>query len=61
MIIEESEAEQYNELSHYTLGHSNTIYFIHQHFVDAYMAQKANENTKPIGNHLRIGWALFTN
>jgi hypothetical protein len=40
--------EQYNELSYYTLGHPDMEYFIHQHIVDAYTAQKADENTKPI-------------
>jgi hypothetical protein len=40
--------EQYNELSYYTLGHPDKKYFIHQHLVDAYTAQKADENTKPI-------------
>jgi hypothetical protein len=40
--------EQYNELSYYTLGHPDKKYFIHQHIVDAYTAQKADENTKSI-------------
>jgi hypothetical protein len=40
--------EQYNELSYYTLEHPDKKYFIHQHIVDAYTAQKADENTRPI-------------
>jgi hypothetical protein len=36
------------ELTYYTLAHPDQIYFIHQHAVDAYAAQYANENTKPI-------------
>lgn len=39
--------EQYNELSFYTLSHQD-ISFIHQHIVDAYGAQTADENTKAI-------------
>ena len=37
----------YHELSCYTLAHSDPS-FIHQHIVDAYTAQHANERTKPI-------------
>lgn len=37
------------ELTYYTLAHPDQIYFIHQHVVDAYTAQEANEHTKPIG------------
>jgi len=33
----------------YTLSHPDKSYFIHQHVVDAYSAQTADENTKPIG------------
>jgi hypothetical protein len=40
--------DQFNELSFYTLAHPNNIYFIHQHIVDAYQAQTADSNTKPI-------------
>ena len=39
--------EQYNELSFYTLAHTGKN-FIHQHVVDAYTAQTADEKTKPI-------------
>jgi hypothetical protein len=39
--------EQYNELSFYTLAHPD-MSFIHQHIADAYAAQMADENTKPI-------------
>ncbi len=39
--------EQYNELSFYTLAHQHPS-FIHQHIVDAQIAQTAAANTKPI-------------
>lgn len=42
-----SAEEQFHELSFYTLSHKSPA-FIHQHIVDAYGAQMANENTKPI-------------
>jgi len=42
------EQEKYYELSCYTLEHGDPR-FIHQHVVDAFMAQTADENTKPIG------------
>ena len=35
--------EQYNELSYYTLLHGDPS-FIHQHIVDAYIAQTADAN-----------------
>jgi hypothetical protein len=39
--------QQYNELAYYTLGlHDKS--FIHQHVVDAYTAQTADKETKPI-------------
>lgn len=37
----------YNELAFYTLAHPDPS-FIHQHLVDAYGAQSADEATKPI-------------
>ena len=37
----------YNELSYYTLAHTDPS-FIHQHVVDAFAAQTADEHTKPI-------------
>jgi hypothetical protein len=40
--------EQFNELSYYTLGHPDKHYFIHQHIVDAYTAQKADKTCKSI-------------
>jgi hypothetical protein len=40
--------DKFNELSYYTLGHADPAYFIHQHIVDAYTAQSADENIKPI-------------
>lgn len=39
--------EQYNQLAFYTLSHKGKD-FIHQHLVDAYTIQTANEHTKPI-------------
>src|SRR5437660_5267385 len=44
----ESEVEAYHELSAYTLMHGD-LTFIHQHVVDAWMAQHADERTRPIG------------
>ncbi len=41
------EDDLYNELAFYTLAHRDPA-FIHQHAVDAYTAQKADESTKPI-------------
>ena len=38
---------EFNELSFYTLAHPDAS-FIHQHIVDAYTAQTANEHTKSI-------------
>ncbi len=43
-----TEAEAYNELMGYTLMLRDEA-FIHQHVVDAWMAQHADETTKPIG------------
>ena len=39
--------ELYNELAFYTLAHRDPA-FIHQHLVDAFTAQHADESTKPI-------------
>lgn len=47
MTTPESNQEQYHELAYYTLAHSDAA-FIHQHIVDAFHAQHATENTKPI-------------
>jgi hypothetical protein len=44
-----SPRKEFEELSYYTLGHPDTVYFIHQHIVDAFQAQTADKNTKPIG------------
>jgi hypothetical protein len=46
--MKKSDQDLYNELVYYTLDHPDKIYFIHQHVVDAYTAQKADDNTKPI-------------
>jgi len=43
-----SEREAYEELCAYTLSHGDPR-FIHQHVVDAFAAQHADENSKPIG------------
>jgi hypothetical protein len=42
-----SDQELQDELSFYTLAHPSPA-FIHQHIVDAYAAQKADDTTKPI-------------
>ncbi len=42
-----SEQEIYDELAFYTLQHGESR-FIHQHIVDAYAAQTADEQMKPI-------------
>lgn len=40
--------KEFDELSYYTLEHADKNYFIHQHAVDAFTAQTADKNTKPI-------------
>jgi hypothetical protein len=40
--------EKFNELTYYTLAHPDPA-FIHQHIVDAFIAQTADKNSKPIG------------
>jgi hypothetical protein len=42
-----TDQELYDELSFYTLSHHDAA-FIHQNIVDAYAAQHADEQTKPI-------------
>ncbi len=42
-----AEQEKYNQLAYYTLAHPDPA-FIHQHIVDAYAAQTADEHIKPI-------------
>ena len=52
----------YNELSFYTLAHPDKKLFIHQYIVDAYAAQHASENKKPITTAFAlIGLCLFIN
>ena len=41
--------QAFHELSFYTLAHSDRERFLHQHAVDAYTAQTAAAETKPIG------------
>jgi hypothetical protein len=43
-----TELDQFHDLSYYTLSHPDKAYFIHQHIVDAFTAQNADEYTKPI-------------
>jgi hypothetical protein len=43
-----TDEELYHEQTCYTLAHPDPS-FIHQHVVDAYAAQHADETTKPIG------------
>lgn len=45
----------YHELSYYTLAHTSPN-FIHQHIVDAYGAQSADLNTKPITIFFALVW-----
>lgn len=40
--------DTYNELAFYTLAHPDQTYFIHQHLVDAQIAQTADAGTKQI-------------
>lgn len=42
------EQQMYNQLAFYTLSHPDKIFFIHQLVVDAYTAQHADAQTKPI-------------
>ena len=43
-----NERDAHDELCAYTLSHGDPA-FIHQHVVDAYATQHADEHTKPIG------------
>src|ERR1700730_9203459 len=43
-----SDEDAYNELCGYTLTHGDAS-FIHQHVVDAFAAQRADAQSKPIG------------
>src|ERR1044071_10213633 len=47
--------ERFYELSYYTLAHSDPA-FIHQHIVDAFTAETANRDTKPIA----VAFALIS-
>ncbi|HEY6250932.1 MAG TPA: DUF5946 family protein [Candidatus Angelobacter sp.] len=47
-LLMSADQDQYNELAYYTLSHGD-LSFIHQNVVDAFTAQHADENTKPIG------------
>ena len=48
MTFPDIDKPAYQALCAYTLGLRDAR-FIHQHVVDAYMAQHADERTKPIG------------
>ena len=41
--------QPFHELSFYTFAHPDRERFVHQHTVDAYTAQTASAETKPIG------------
>ena len=43
-----ADQQAFDELAFYTLAHGGPD-FIHQHIVDAFAAQSAHENSKPIG------------
>lgn len=47
MTSTQSNQEAYNQLAYYTLSLQDPS-FIHQHIVDTYTAQNANDHTKPI-------------
>jgi Family of unknown function (DUF5946) len=48
MASEQDVYDAYNELCCYTLAHGDAS-FIHQHVVDAFAAQRADAQSKPIG------------
>lgn len=54
MPDQQSDEHAYHELTAYTLSHRNPA-FVHQHVVDAYAAQHAAANDKPI----RLAFALL--
>jgi hypothetical protein len=49
MTEPQSPQEAYNQIAYYTLSHPDRGFFIHQYAVDAFAAQYADENAKPIG------------
>ena len=52
--------EKFQELMFYTLAHDDQVYFIHQHVVDAYPLQTANDDIKPITfTYCLIGLYLY--
>lgn len=48
-----SNQEKFYELCYYTLDHKDPV-FIHQHVVDAYGAQNADKNSKPIAIYFTL-------
>lgn len=53
-MSEEERSQAYSKLAFYTLAHPDPKY-IHQHIVDAFAAQTANEDYKPI----KVAFALI--
>lgn len=53
MSSQRNSTDQYHELSYYTLSHQGKE-FIHQHAVDAFTAQHATANTKPIALYFAL-------
>lgn len=53
MSSQRNSIDQFHELSYYTLSHQGKE-FIHQHAVDAFTAQHATENTKPIALYFAL-------
>ena len=47
-MLHEELQEKFYELSYYTMAHPDPA-FIHQHIVDAFIAQTADKDSKPIG------------
>jgi hypothetical protein len=54
MTLESPEQEKFHELCFYTLAHRDPK-FIHQHVVDAFAAQRADPDDKPI----KVAFALI--
>jgi len=58
--MKSSTLDEFYELIYFMLAHPDTLYFIHQHIVDAQQAQTADDNTKPIAiTFSLIGFYLY--
>ncbi len=58
--MHQADQDLFHELTFYTLAHPDTVYFIHQHAVDAFTAQTADALTKPVGLTFSLaGLCLF--